>query len=179
MGFMDYFKSGSSSSSTDWGGLIETGLKVYNDYTAGKEAERGMRSSASTAGANAGYLAQKATDTNAIGSREAAEFGRKGRLYQGTQRAAQGASGVVAGAGTFADVERGTAEQLREDQATMLRNTMREAYGYQLQSGNYSAAQSEAGRAADSMANTTKNQAVGSIASATYAEGLKRKWWEE
>jgi hypothetical protein len=82
---------------------------------------------------NAAQLESRAQQALQIGNAEAINRGRETRQQVGAQRAAFGASGVVVGSGSSADVIADTVSFGAEDEAIIRNNASRAAWGFQEQ----------------------------------------------
>lgn len=116
----------------------------------------------------------QAQDTLARGAIEEQKQREQVRQFSGRQRAAMGASGVMADSGSFGDVLVQSAEMGERDALTIRNNAMRAAWGYETQG----AAEEFEGRA---RSRAYQGQALGSVltgAGNIYAHGIKKQWWE-
>lgn len=172
MGFFD---------SIDFGSLLDiasTAAKAYSQYESGKESERQAREAARVADENARLDRQREADAKERASREADAEDQRKRAMIGKQRASMGASGVAVDKGTFADVLSDTEEASQEDQATIMLNGMREAYGYKQRANNLTRQASSYRKAGKSYATAGLVSGVGSLIGGTYEIGNKRGWWQ-
>lgn len=150
-----------------WGDFFDvagTLLGAYDSYSSNKQKSDDAKKQAKLAEA-------KRVDALQRGALEADRLAQKKRALMGKQRAAMGASGIVAGSGTFSDVLSDTEKAGREDEDTTFQNAVREAWGYQ----------QEAKMARDA-SNAYESSAwiggLGTLAAGTYKYGTKKGWWE-
>lgn len=104
---------------------------------------------------NARLATMQAQDATTRGDRTAGQIQRQGKQMIGSQRAALAAQGVDVNSGSAADVQAGTAAMTAHDALTAKNNAWREAWGYQVQANQSSAAGQFAKIAGDSSANNT------------------------
>jgi hypothetical protein len=171
MGFFDSFDFG------DILDIAKTAASAYSKKEAGDEAKKSAQSQAKALEENADILKKQEADARLRASMEADVADRQKRALIGSQRARMGASGVVIGSGSFADVLSDTEQQSQEDQDTILRNGMREAYGYKQQAKQFKR-QAKGYRAQGEAAEKVgKWGAVGDLISGTYELGTQNRWW--
>lgn len=96
--------------------------------------------------ANADMLDVKAADAEVRGGNEADISANKTQLQLGQQRAMMGASGIDMNTGTSSAVQTETEMTGGMDQATILANARREAWGYRTEAENLRAAGVAAGQ---------------------------------
>lgn len=180
MGFFSGLFGGGDDddSGTDWGGIVSTGLSLYDEYTKGQAASGAYKTEASNAKANAKYEKQLAVDSNERGSELADKFAIQGQRYEGKQMAAEGASGVVANSGSFQQANQATRDQINMDTQTIMRNTMREAYGHTLAAESGLRAADAYTSAASSAQLESELNMAGTILTGDYSGGMSAKWWE-
>lgn len=170
MGFFGGLFGDGGGGGTDWDDLIETGLTLYGDYAKGQSASSALKATATNYKNNAKYEKQLAVDSNERGSEMADKSATSAERYKGKQMAAEGASGVVANSGSFQGVNEATRDQLNSDTQTIMRNTMREAYGHTLAA--------ETGMSAASAYTTAASNAELSSNLSMAGDLLTSKWWE-
>lgn len=143
----------------------------------GKEAKRAAQSQAADAKWNEKMDKKRAEDAKQRGAMEADQMAMQTRQLLGRQRSLMGASGVIADAGTFADVLDDTEAAGLQDQGTILQNAMREAYGYTQSAKNWRRKYKElkgAGAKAEKAGNAG---AVGSMITGAINAGSSMGWW--
>ncbi len=106
------------------------GLSAVNQYQAGRDQ-------AKVANANADAAEAQAQDSINRGNAAADEARRRSRQAAGTQAAIMGATGADMSMGSAADIFGDTAQFGELDALTTVNNAQREAYGYEVQAGNY------------------------------------------
>ena len=179
MGWMsDLFGGGSGGASTDWTGIVSSGLNLYSQYEEGQARSDAYSTKASNTRSNAAYEMQRARDADVRGSEAADKYALSAERYKGKQIAGQGASGFVVGSGSFQDVNRETDTTFQSDLQTIMRNTMREAYGHKLAADSGIQAANDYDNAAYTSWLNTQLGLAGSIITGDLAEGLSKKYWE-
>ena len=108
---------------------------------------------------------------------EADEADKRKRALLGKQKADMGASGVVAGAGTFADLLADTEADSEEDQATIMHNALSEAWGYTKRSESESRQAKQYKRAARAAGSVGTIKGIGSLIAGTYKTATTNGWW--
>lgn len=177
--FSDLFSGGSSGgSSTDWLGLVGEGLNLFGQYTEGQGRKSAYENKANALRDNAAYELERAADSNVRGSAELEKYGVSAQRYMGKQIAEQGASGITVGSGSFQDVNRSTEAVTQQDMQTIMRNTMREAYGHTLAAQSGVTAAGDYDRAASNSWLNSQLGIMGSIITGDLADGLVKKYWE-
>jgi len=157
--------------------LFSTAVSAYSAYSEGQAAKEQSNGAASAAQENAALDKQRATDAKARGVQEADQADQRKRALLGKQKAAMGASGVVAGSGTFADLLADTEEDSQADEATIMHNALSEAWGYTKRSES-EAKQAKNYRKAASAAGTAGTiKGIGSLIAGTYKTGTSNGWW--
>jgi hypothetical protein len=180
MGFLsNLFKSGSKASTgSSWLDIATTGLDLYGQYTSGKEKKKTLDTQAQNSKENAAYELQRAADSDQRGAEDAEKYAKSARRYKGSQLAAMGASGVVAGSGSFQSVANETDQVTDADLQTIMRNTMREAYGHR-QAAEYGFRTADNySSAADNAKLSSELGMAGTIMAGNYSGGKTRKFWE-
>jgi len=86
---------------------------------------------------NAQIAEVQAKDAVDRGETEKANLQRRVRQLKGTQRTAFAGSGVLVDQGSAYDVLQDTTEQAEMDSLTIMHNANKEAWGHQVQAGNY------------------------------------------
>jgi hypothetical protein len=157
--------------------LFSTAASAYSTYQAGKEAKRVDDSAAVVAQANAADDKARAADVRSRGVQEADQADQRQRRLIGSQKAAMGASGVVAGEGTFANLLADTESQGQQDEATIMHNALTEAWGYDRRAEDETRKASELRRAGSAAATNGTIKGLGSLVAGTYDLGTKYKWW--
>lgn len=158
-------------------GVAGMAASAYSKYEEGKESNRQAREHAAADEKNADLADQQAKDARERSATEAEREDQRKRALIGKQRAAMGASGVAVGEGTFADILSDTEEASQEDQATILLNGFREAYGYDTRASNLRRSASANRRAGKQAERAGTIGAVGGLISGTYKLGNENQWW--
>lgn len=109
--------------------LISSGMQAYSQYQSGKF-------NAEVANQNARLNEQSASDAINRGNVAAENQRSKTRQLMGSQTAAMAASGVDLGSTGSLDLLGDTAAMGELDALTLVNNSKREAYGYQMQARN-------------------------------------------
>lgn len=178
MGFFGDLFGSNKSGDIDWTSLASEGLNLYSQYSEGSAKKSAYESKASSSRDTAAYEMQRAADADKIGSETLEKYGVSAQRYMGKQMAAQGASGIVAGSGSFQDVNRATQATLGQDMQTIMRNTMREAYGHTLAAKSNIVAANEYSNAGNNAWTNSQLGIAGSIITGDLADGLVKKYWE-
>jgi hypothetical protein len=174
----DTFGGGTSSGGTDWLSLADEGLKLYGQYENGQNKSSLYQHQADYSKKNADYELQQAKDAYEVGSAAADKYGTRAQRYEGSQVAAQGASGIQVGSGTFQQVNQDTQQAFHDDMATMMRNTVRSAYGHQLAAeAGFTSSNDYRGAANNALLNSQLGM-MGTVLTGDYADGLQKKFWE-
>lgn len=122
---------GAQASATNPGGNgVATAMTIAGGLTAAGAQWRTGQANRSIANANASMARDKQRETIAAGEFAANRVEMKARLQESAERAAQGASGGVAGAGTSGLVTAQTASNSAMDELMIKRNAARAALGY-------------------------------------------------
>ena len=153
---------------------IMTALAVAGSAVSASASMQQAEDARNMAAYNKQVRDYQAQDTLARGAVEEQKQREQGRQLMGRQRAAMGASGVMADSGSFGDVLVQSSEMSERDALTIRNNAMRAAWGYRTQS----AAEQFEGEA---RARAYEGRAVGSLLSGAgdvYAIGVKKQWWE-
>ena len=122
---------------------------------------------------NAKVAERQAEETISAGAVEEERHRAKVRQLQGSQMAAQGASGALAGEGTFGDLLEQSAQYGEMDALTIRANAARRAYGLQAQGS----ADRLEGAMAASRARTQGYTTLLSAAGDVYKGGSASGWW--
>jgi len=157
--------------------LFSTAASAYGTYQAGQEAKKQAEGAADAAQTNAALDAERAADAKALGVQQADDADRRKRALLGKQKAAMGASGVVAGAGTFADLLADTEADSEADQAAIMHNALSEAWGYTKRSESESKQAKQYKRAASAAGTSGTIKGIGSLIAGTYKTGTTNGWW--
>ncbi|MEM0651661.1 hypothetical protein AAFL31_07530 [Klebsiella huaxiensis] len=107
-------------------------MQAYNQRQEGKYTQ-------AVANQNADIAEAQAQDSINRGNIQAEEVRRRNRQAAGTQAATMGATGADLASGNALDIFGDTAQFGTLDALTTVNNAQREAYGYQVQSTNYTA----------------------------------------
>ena len=156
--------------------LFSAAASAYGTYQEGQEAKAQAEGAADAAQTNAALDAERAADAKALGVQQADDADRRKRVLLGKQKAAMGASGVVAGAGTFADLLADTEADSEADQATIMHNALSEAWGYTKRSESESKQAKQYKRAARAAGLVGTIKGIGSLIAGTYQTGVKNGW---
>jgi hypothetical protein len=112
---------------------------------------------------NAGLAAQQAQDATVRGA-QAENLSRLGtRQMIGAQRAGMAAQGIDIASGTALDVQASTAYVGELDALTVRNNAAREAWGYQVEAGNYRTQAAQAQAAARATAAGMRGEAFNTL----------------
>ncbi|WP_334469121.1 hypothetical protein [Arsenophonus sp. PmNCSU2021_1] len=109
--------------------LVSSGMQAYSQYQSGQF-------NADVANQNARLNEQMAPDAINRGNAEAEKQLSRTRQLEGSQAAAMAASGVDLGSTGSLDLFGDTAAMGELDALTLVNNSQREAYGYQMQARN-------------------------------------------
>lgn len=110
----------------------------------GGQAAMGGQSDMSTLQSNIDVAKKQKAATLSAGARSEAEKRQEGEAIKGSQIASMGASGAVAGSGSFGKVLENTAGKSELDALTIRSNALREAWGYDVQIANMESQLAEA-----------------------------------
>ena len=157
--------------------LFSTAASAYGTYQAGQEAKKQAEGAADAAQTNAALDAKRASDAKALGVQQADDADRRKRALLGKQKAAMGASGVVAGSGTFADLLADTEADSQEDEATIMHNALSEAWGYTKRAESETRQAKQYKRAASAAGTSGTIKGIGSLIAGTYKTGVTSGWW--
>ncbi|HDG9775832.1 TPA: hypothetical protein PGG59_004223 [Raoultella planticola] len=112
--------------------LVLGAMSAYNQNQQSKYQS-------AVANQNADIAEAQAQDSINRGNMQAEEVRSRNRQTAGTQAATMGATGAELGSGSSLDIFGDTAQFGTLDALTTVNNAQREAYGYQVQSTNYTA----------------------------------------
>lgn len=117
---------------------LAVGFKVIGDLAGGQAEKQSLNYQAKVDDQNAAVAHMQSTNALAIGSQE--EDRQRARVRQaiGSQRAAIAANGIDPSSGSALDAQVNTAGFGEEDALTLRANAARKAWGYDVESNNYS-----------------------------------------
>lgn len=115
------------------------GISAFSSLYQGYAGYQAARAQAAAAEANAGIADANAHDAILRGGMEETKMRRQAAMLRGAQRAAAAASGVVADAGSAAEVQDAAMRERERDIKVNALNAARERWGYQTQAQNYRA----------------------------------------
>ena len=158
--------------------MAATAVSAYSSYADGKEAKRVADSNAAAELESAALDKQRATDAKARGVQEADQADQRKRALLGKQTAAMGASGIVAGEGSFANLLSDTESAGQADESTIMHNAISEAWGYSKRADSETKQAAEYRRAGSAAEDSGLIKGIGSLVAGTFKTGETNGRWK-